>query len=342
MPVPKRVVRRWVTTQIAVLYRSKPCGALMKVSGRANSSPQPHKVERPLMPDPSRRMPLRNTGLRVAEHMPWAAHLCLFYETKQDLLDTNAAYIKAGLDSDEYCAWAISEPITEQEALATLRRDIPNLDHRLARGQLEILPGDEWYLQGGKVDSKRITSGWREKLKFALDKGFEGLRVSGNAFWVESNHWKEFCDYEQELDESLEGQAMLVLCTYALAASRAVDLLDVARAHHFTIARRHGRWEVLATPELRQDQPAIENLGEALCALSRPFPGHELLTPRERAVLAQIVRGASSKEAARGLNVSPRTIEFHRANIMPKLGAKNVADLVRIVVGNVEDPRQAG
>jgi hypothetical protein len=45
---------------------------------------------------------------------------------------------------------------------------------------------------------------------------------------------------------------------------------------------------------------------------------------------------ASSKEAARWLNVSPRTIEFHRANIMQKLAAGNVADSVRIVVGNVE------
>jgi FixJ family two-component response regulator len=48
------------------------------------------------------------------------------------------------------------------------------------------------------------------------------------------------------------------------------------------------------------------------------------------------VRGASSKEAAGWLKVSPRTIEFHRANIMQKLDAKNVADLVRIVVGNSE------
>jgi two-component system response regulator FixJ len=65
-----------------------------------------------------------------------------------------------------------------------------------------------------------------------------------------------------------------------------------------------------------------------------------MLTPRERIVLAQIVRGASSKEAARGLDVSPRTIEFHRANIMQKLGARNVADLVRIVVGNTERTEQ--
>jgi DNA-binding CsgD family transcriptional regulator len=55
---------------------------------------------------------------------------------------------------------------------------------------------------------------------------------------------------------------------------------------------------------------------------SQTFAGQELLTPRERMVLAQIVRGASSREAARSLDVSPRTIEFHRANIMLKLGRK--------------------
>ena len=57
----------------------------------------------------------------------------------------------------------------------------------------------------------------------------------------------------------------------------------------------------------------------------------EGLTPRERVVLELIVRGSSSRQAAAVLKVSPRTIEFHRANIMQKLSAKNVADLMRIV-----------
>ena len=41
-----------------------------------------------------------------------------------------------------------------------------------------------------------------------------------------------------------------------------------------------------------------------------------------RVALAQIVRGASSKEAGRMLGISPRTVEFHRANVMRKLGAR--------------------
>jgi FixJ family two-component response regulator len=62
------------------------------------------------------------------------------------------------------------------------------------------------------------------------------------------------------------------------------------------------------------------------------FPGGELLTRREREVLEQFTAGASNKEAGRTLGISPRTIEDHRANIMKKLGARNAADLVRIVM----------
>jgi len=62
------------------------------------------------------------------------------------------------------------------------------------------------------------------------------------------------------------------------------------------------------------------------------FPGREPLTRREREVLEQFTAGASNKEAGRTLGISPRTIEDNRANIMKKLGAKNAADLVRIVM----------
>lgn len=64
------------------------------------------------------------------------------------------------------------------------------------------------------------------------------------------------------------------------------------------------------------------------------FPGSELLTPRESEVLAQVAGGCSNKEAGRHLGISPRTVEVYRARVMDKLGARNTADLVRIVLGN--------
>jgi two-component system response regulator FixJ len=68
----------------------------------------------------------------------------------------------------------------------------------------------------------------------------------------------------------------------------------------------------------------------------------ERLTPREREVLEQIVNGSSSKEAGRNLDISPRTVEVHRAHIMAKLGARNAADLVRIALDLQQRRRSPG
>ena len=43
---------------------------------------------------------LRQTGIRLLGEIPWGTHVCVFYETREDLLDTAAAYFKAGLGSN--------------------------------------------------------------------------------------------------------------------------------------------------------------------------------------------------------------------------------------------------
>lgn len=53
------------------------------------------------------------------------------------------------------------------------------------------------------------------------------------------------------------------------------------------------------------------------------------LTPREREVMDFMAAGRSSKEIARTLDISTRTVEIHRARVMAKLAADSVADLVR-------------
>ena len=61
--------------------------------------------------------------------------------------------------------------------------------------------------------------------------------------------------------------------------------------------------------------------------------GFRSLTPREREVLQLITQGASNKVTANELGISHRTVEVHRARCMVKLGARNTAELVRIVLG---------
>jgi FixJ family two-component response regulator len=64
------------------------------------------------------------------------------------------------------------------------------------------------------------------------------------------------------------------------------------------------------------------------------------LTPREREVADMVVAGQPSKAIAARLGVTEKTVEFHRANIMAKLGAQSLAGLIRILL-QVSSPRSS-
>jgi FixJ family two-component response regulator len=58
----------------------------------------------------------------------------------------------------------------------------------------------------------------------------------------------------------------------------------------------------------------------------------DTLTERERQVMEQVVDGKANKVVAIDLNVSQRTVEIHRANVMEKMKARSLAQLVRLVM----------
>ena len=127
---------------------------------------------------------LRNTGLDPVGERPWGTHICLFYETRQDLYDVHVEYFGAGLASGEFCIWAVSDPIDRETAIDALRKSVPDFEKYLRDGQIEIIPGYQWYLRGDEFDAQRITGGWHAKLDEALARGFEGMRVSGECVLV--------------------------------------------------------------------------------------------------------------------------------------------------------------
>jgi hypothetical protein len=205
---------------------------------------------------------LRNTGIGPVGYRPWGTHFCNFYATKTDLVEMLVPYFKAGLENKEFCVWVLSEPVTEPEAWNALRAAIPELDEYRADGGIEIFYAREWYLKHGIFDMERVAHAWNDKLNRALDRGYEGMRVSGDTSWLERKDWGSFCHYEKVLNDSVVDQKMTLLCTYPMATSGAADLLDVISTHHFAVAMRNGSWELIETRKLKQPKAEISRIRE--------------------------------------------------------------------------------
>ncbi len=126
---------------------------------------------------------------------------------------------------------------------------------------------------------------------------------------------------------------MIVLSTYHLAASRAADLLDTVRAQHPVVACRDGEWQQVDASNMPRNGIPAPDVEAAIARMQSQIQGSDQLTDRERKVFALLITGASSKEVARDLGISPRTVDFHRGNIIEKLGARNTADAIRRVLG---------
>ena len=200
----------------------------------------------------------------VGDMVAWGAHFCLFYETKQDLLETLISYCKSGLEREEYCLWIVAEPLTIEEARAALKNAVSDLDRYFADSRLEIVPARDWFLQGGAFDGKRLTASWYEKLASLSARGYPGMRITGDTTWLSKKEWTHFCDYEDGLNEVIGNQRLAVLCTYPLTACGAPQILDVVRTHQFVLARRHGSWDVLETATLKRAKAELKGRNEEL------------------------------------------------------------------------------
>jgi C4-dicarboxylate-specific signal transduction histidine kinase len=207
---------------------------------------------------------LRKTGISVVGDRAWGAHLCLFYDTKEDLLEMVVPYFKAGFESGEYCVWVISDILTQEEADKALTQILSGLGRDPGERSFEIHSGRDLYLADGHFDRYRVKAIWNEKLAHALAEGYEGLRVVGDAFWLDESAWRDFYEYERELNQSMAERPMSVLCAYPLAVTGAADIFEVARAHQCAVAKRNQDWEIVETPALKQAKEEIAKLNEEL------------------------------------------------------------------------------
>jgi PAS domain S-box-containing protein len=200
---------------------------------------------------------LRNSGIDVIGGVPWGTHFCQFYQTKKDLIDILVPFFKAGLEGNEFCMWVTSEPLVVAEAEKAMRKAVNDFDEYLRRGQIEIIPYNEWYLLGGIFDDDLVLKGWVSKLEQALAKGYMGLRLTGNTFWLERNHWQAFTEYEAKVNDIIGKYEMLAICTYCLDRCNGAAVIDVVKNHQFALIKQEGKWDIIESSIYKQAKEAL-------------------------------------------------------------------------------------
>lgn len=106
---------------------------------------------------------------------------------------------------------------------------------------------------------------------------------------------------------------------YVLKRALGADLINAVRAVAQGDSFLYPPVATTVLEQLRQpDKDAIQD--------------DKTLTPREWEILHRVASGETSRQIALALNISVRTVEWHRGNLMRKLGVHSVAELVRIAI----------
>jgi FixJ family two-component response regulator len=105
----------------------------------------------------------------------------------------------------------------------------------------------------------------------------------------------------------------------------ALDFLTKPFNDHALLSLVHTA--LVADREHRAEQAALDRLGQRF----------QSLTPRERQVMPLVVRGLLNKQSAARLGISEVTLQIHRTNVMRKMQADSLADLVRMA-GSLDLP----
>lgn len=141
-------------------------------------------------------------------------------------------------------------------------------------------------------------------------------------------------DVAEHLLQHVPGIRILVLTMHA--AAPIVQQLKKAGVKAYLVKSEAPTMLVSSVERMLAGEPffASDKAHRAPGEVAAPdyVPAQFLLTPRELAVLRLLASDMSNKQVAAELDMSVRTAETHHANILAKLGAETLADLVRIAI----------
>ncbi|MGB9929799.1 MAG: MEDS domain-containing protein [Methanosarcina sp.] len=174
---------------------------------------------------------IRESGINIVGDINWGTHFCQLYYTKEELMEVLIPYFRAGLENNEFCVLITLNSVAIEKAL---RGAISDLDVYLQKGQLEIIPYNDWYLKEGFFEPRAVLNNWAEKLDMVSKEDYEGLRFSEDIFSF-GEYRDDFVVYEKEMDRITRNHPIIALCTYSLKGYSATEIIGIIASHQFAL-----------------------------------------------------------------------------------------------------------
>jgi len=192
------------------------------------------------------------------------SHHCLFYQSQDDLVNLLAEYFKSGIEKGEFCIWVTADGGVEQKARKTISQKLTGREARQTASQIEFVRCSDWYLRDGSFHPEQVLNSWVERIKLAANRGYRGLRVSGDLGWLDATDWQTLMGYESDVNSVIAGQDFRAVCSYPLAKINASQMIDVIGYHQVALGKNNGQWQTFKA--LPPDAAAVDGNLHAVIA----------------------------------------------------------------------------
>ncbi len=196
--------------------------------------------------------------------LPWGAHVCQFYESREEQLALLVPYFRQGLERNEACAWLVGD-LTIEEARDALAAVVPDLADRIAKGQMQIRHYSEFYTDpNGTVKApEQLSYQFGAMGASAKADGYAGLRASGSVSWVtDPESMARFMAYETMVNLVIQDARIMAVCTYPAKAAAMCGCRELIHNHGNIFVKR-GEWVHDKSKDAEKIEAVFASLAEA-------------------------------------------------------------------------------
>ncbi len=260
----------------------------------------------------------RESGIAGVGEVSWGTHLCHFYRTAAEMADVLPSYLRAGLERDEACFWAVSAPLDVDRAKAMLAGAVGDIDGYVNTGQLEIADFNDWFHDATEANADDAVAGLLERHDLALARGFSGFRFVANVPVLSPETWPGISAREAALDTAIGGRRMLAVCSYSLDGLSAPQVAAVVAGHPLALLPRNGHLSLVESADHHRDweETLVETCGELRLRVAERTAQLETLNRELKSMASQVSQAEENERRRIAVALHDRSNQTLAACIM--------------------------